>query len=194
MYWEAFWVDVCVPYPREPLIFLGDANGTEVSKIQLGLYLSMTHFSVVVSNNGTYFPKIDPDYYDPKVKNQNNDSCKRIFGIDGGAYELLSFKRDHSMKAKVRSLLNFAVLLDQSNDYSVVDSGDIECFFTSKVKEEVCDGSKKDLLGQIYYDSSTSQESRLTRAWIVFDLKVLADVEPIHAQQFSESVQTEVFG
>jgi len=155
--------DVCVPYPREPLQFGGGIQGT-AGKAQLGLYLNATHFSVFASSNGTFFPKTffpkTALYLDPVLKDQVDKDCKRIFSTDGGATELFSLRRNNEMKAKDRTLLNFAVLMDRSEGYSVVDSGDAECFFTKMMKEEECNG-----LGR----------SSLSRVWVMFDLNVMAD-------------------
>ncbi|EJK58287.1 hypothetical protein THAOC_21604 [Thalassiosira oceanica] len=176
----AYAEDVCVPYPREPLQFeAGDMNGT-AGKAQLGLYLNATHFSVFASSNGTYFPKtgLYPDWVDPVLKDQVDEDCKQIFSIDGGATELLSFRRNPTMEAEDRTLLNFAVLMDRGEGYTVVKSGDAECFFTAKIKEEECDGSQESSLSRAYYNSSGSERSAagLIRAWVEFDLKVMADL------------------
>ena len=176
-YANAYAEDVCVPYPREPLHFDGEGVTGTPGKAQLGLYLNATHFSVFASSIGTYFPKtpLYPDWVDPVLKDQVDEDCKRIFSIDGGATELLSFRRNHTIEAEDRTLLNFAVLMDRGEGYSLVKSGDAECFFTSKIKEEECDGSQESSLSRAYYNSSGSGRSGLIRAWVVFDLKVMAD-------------------
>ncbi|EJK77810.1 hypothetical protein THAOC_00333, partial [Thalassiosira oceanica] len=67
--------------------------------------------------------------------------------------------------------------MDRGEGYTVVKSGDAECFFTAKIKEEECDGSQESSLSRAYYNSSGSERSAagLIRAWVEFDLKVMAD-------------------
>lgn len=159
--------DKCVPFPREPLIFQGTEDGPE-ARVQLGLYMNATHLSLRVSDNGIYFPK----------DVEKDKRCQQIFGTGGGANELLVLVRDTALtKRDDQTRLDFAVLLDRDQDVfgEVVDSGSAECFFTATIKKKNCDGSEVGALRQAYDDSSY-QESTLKRAWIIFDLKVFADV------------------